>query len=594
MITNVIYLVAIIVAGGLTTAMAIHLWINRKILEQDFSIYLVIFLWVWITAQIGECAVGPLGLKVVFYKIKFISISMVSVYLLGFALHHFFGPSRRLRVVLAAVAAPIVLCQIFTLFPYFERLAWTRFYVTPNNLVIDIDPGLGYVVYNVYNVFFLLLAYAFLLAGALSPRTSRRLQLLPFLAAGLLASGAALADFLLKSEIFYYRTMPIALSISSLSVVYYIRLRYFRTIPLAQHAVSQSLADGLVILNPHDEIMYVNPAAYGLFHLPSTAIIGRPLSSFAPRLAQFAAGAGEDGARNRTAEFEGKFFDVSLSTVKGRRGRAVSKIIVLRDVTHLVKVEESLRELTNELERKVAERTKQLEDSNRALQAEVDERRKAEERIKASLEEKSVLLGELHHRVKNNLQVVSSLLKLQSHYISDPAAQELFAVSVSRIRSMAMVHEKLYKSEDLAHTQFGQYLHELVHSVIFSHSKTSEQFRVALAIEPINLDIDKSILTGLIVNELVMNSLKHAFPAGGRRDEPGGNKISVGFRLEEGDYVLEYGDNGQGLPPGFDIEKSDSLGMKIVFTLVKQLKGTIDLIPDRGMKALIRFPVRKD
>jgi len=596
MVTNVIYLIAIIMAGGITTAMAIHLWVNRKILEQDFSIYLVVFLWVWITAQIAECLAGPLGLKVVFYKIKFISISMVSVYLLGFAFHHFRGTHRFTRWAMAGIAFPILLCQVFSFSPYFERLVWTRFFISPNNLLLDIEPAVGYAVYNIYNIFFLMLAYVVLLAGVLSPRGAKRVQLMPFLAAGILAFSAAMADYFLKEEIFYYRTMPIALSISSLSVIYYLRLRYFRTIPLAQHAVSQSMTDGLIILNPHNEIMYANPSAFELFHRPTEAVIGRPLDSFLTGLTPILAetDAAFDKDEDRTALIQGRSFDVNLSVVRSRRGAAVNKIVVLRDITRLMKVEQRLRELTNELEKKVAERTKQLEDSNRALLAEVDERRRAEDRLKASLEEKSVLLGELHHRVKNNLQVVSSLLKLQSHYISDPAAQELFAVSVSRIRSMAMVHEKLYKSDDLAHTHFGQYLHELVHSVIFSLSKSSERFRIDLAIDPLHLDIDQSILTGLIVNELVMNSIKHAFPETPDGGKNGTNDIVVAFRIEDGDYVLEYSDNGAGLPPGFNIENTDSLGMKIVATLVRQLRGTIEILPHRGMKALIRFPVRKD
>jgi PAS domain S-box-containing protein len=597
MFTNVLYMVVIFLAGGLTTVMAVYLWINRRIIEATFTLTLIVCLWLWIAAQIGECLAVTVNLKIIFYKIKYINISLVSVFMLGFSIEQVRGKTRWTGRLLAVIAVPILVCQCLSFFPVLEPLVWRRFFVSPNNLLLEIDAGPGYTAYNIYDIGLLIAAYGVLLAGALSPKGMKRRQLLPFLAVGLLASGAALADFLLKREIFYYRTMPIALAVSSLSVIYYLRLRYFRTIPLAQHAVSQSMSDGLIILNPHDEIMYVNPSALTLFRASSTALIGRPLTELVGELAEFVPDSDPGAIRTRTITLDGKAFDVSLSPIRNRRGRVVSKVFVLRDVTHLVRIEESLREMTNELERKVAERTKQLEQSNRALQAEVDERTRAEERLRGSLEEKSVLLGELHHRVKNNLQVVSSLLRLQSHYLSDPAAQEMFAVAVSRIRSMAMVHERLYRSEDLAHTQFGQYLHELVHSVIFSHSKSSEIFRVDLQTEPIELDIDTSILTGLIVNELVMNSLKHAFPDAqdsvAPESEGGKNVIALSFKTDGDDYVLDYTDNGPGLPPDFDVDKTDSLGLKIVVTLVKQLKGTIEFLPRRGMHVHIRFPVRR-
>jgi two-component sensor histidine kinase/PAS domain-containing protein len=593
MVTNYIYLASVILAGAVTTVMALNLWINRKIVEPDYSIFLLLSLWLWIAAQIVECVAVPLELKVVFYKIKFIGISLVSVFMLGFAVQHVRGKIPSLPRLLVFLAAPVVLCQLFTFFPALEYLAWKRFFISPNNIVLDIEAGPGYVAYNIYDVLLLALGYALLFIASVSPRAARKIRLLPFLLAGVLSSTAVLMDFLLKSQLFYYRFTPIALAISSLSVIYYLRLRYFRTIPLAQHALSQSMADGLIILSPENYIIYVNPCAQDLFDAPPTSLVGKPLTAFPGPLSTAVALVEEDGNRNRTVSLRGKTFDASLSPIMSRRRKVASKMFVLRDVTHLKQVEDSLRDLTNVLEEKVAERTRQLEEKNRELKEEVEVRKKTEAHFQASCAEKSVLLGELHHRVKNNLQIVSSLLRLQSHYIEDPKALELFEVSVSRIRSMALVHEKLYKSDDLAHTHFAQYLQELANSVLFSHTRIREHIGLELDIAPIELDIDKSILAGLIVNELIMNSLKHAF-SDKATDGAGaaGNRIAISFSTDGPDYRLGYSDSGPGLPEGFRIEESQSLGMKIIQTLVGQLKGTMEVLPGAGYRVKIRFPIR--
>ena len=590
MMTNYAYLTAVILAGGITTAMALNLWINRKIVEPDYSIMLVLSLWLWITAQIGECVAVPLELKVVFYKIKFIGISLVSVFLVGFALQHMRGKTVALRRVLILLAVPILLGQVVTFFPSLEYLGWRKFFVSPNGIVLDIEAGPGYIVFNVYNIILLLAGYVLLFIASVSPRAARKIRLLPFLLASVFSSVVVLMDFLLKSQLYYYRFTPIALALSSLSVIYYLRLRYFRTIPLAQHALSQSMADGLIILSPENFIVYVNPSAQNLFEEPLTSLIGRPLADFPGVLAGAVDLSAEPGPRNHTIMLRGRTFDTSLSPILNWRGKVSSRMFVLRDVTHLKQVEDSLRELTADLEAKVVERTRQLEGANRELKEEIEERSRAEKRLQSSLEEKSVLMGELHHRVKNNLQIVSSLLRLQSHYIEDPTALDLFEQSVSRIRSMAMVHERLYRSDDLAHTHLAQYLQELAHSILYTHTRAGEQINLALEVAPVELDINKSILMGLIVNELIMNSLKHAFSGPLARGEE--HRIIITFVTEGPEYVLAYGDSGPGLPQGYRLEESESLGMKIIQTLVKQLKGTMDVPVGNGFRISIRFPIR--
>jgi two-component sensor histidine kinase/PAS domain-containing protein len=590
MVSNIFYLVSIIIAGSITTAMAMHLWMNRKILELDFSIILLVGLWIWIAAQIGECIFTPLTVKIVFYKIKFPGISIVSVTWLGFCYQYVTGKKKLNVRIFIALFTPLFCFNMLSFFSFIEVFFWKQIFISPNNLLLEIVPNLGYFIFIAYCLTLIILGLIIILISFLRKKNLIKKRMVPLLFAALISIAAGAADFLFRPEFSYYRFFPIVLSLSSLIVIYYLRLRYFRIIPLAQHTVIESMSDGLIIVDPDNTVIYMNPNAYSLFNESPITLIGKQLDLYQGDLKKVIERIENEKRHNDISVLKERIYDVRLSMIKNRGGKIVNKIIILRDVTQLKDTEDSLREMKEKLEVKVAERTKELENINETLKKEIVERKKAEEKIQTSLEEKSILFGELHHRVKNNLQIVSSLLKLQSYYIIDKEARELFEVSVSRIRSIAMVHEKLYKSGDIAHTQFSKYIQELVQSVIFSHSKTSEQILLNLDIEPIHLDIDKSILAGLIVNELVMNSLKHAFPLDDNARDEKKKEIGVEFKIDNGDFILVVSDNGRGMPANFNINEAGTLGMKIIMTLVKQLKGTVEYLPFSGNKIRIRFP----
>jgi two-component sensor histidine kinase len=215
---------------------------------------------------------------------------------------------------------------------------------------------------------------------------------------------------------------------------------------------------------------------------------------------------------------------------------------------------------------------------------EIAERKAIEARITASLAEKDVLLKEIHHRVKNNLQVISSLLYLQSRQIRDPASAEMFEESRHRVRSMALVHERLYQAPDLARVDFAEYVRSLISYLYQSYSVAPDRVRVDVQVEPMDLGIDIAIPCGLILNELVTNALKHAFPA----DSEG--RIQVAFqRCDPDTFQLTVGDNGVGLPAGQDVWRNGSLGLQLVRTLVEQLEGTLDLDSGPGIRFSITF-----
>ncbi len=213
-------------------------------------------------------------------------------------------------------------------------------------------------------------------------------------------------------------------------------------------------------------------------------------------------------------------------------------------------------------------------------------RKRAEEQLRDSLREKEILLHEIHHRVKNNLQIVSTLLDLQSDYIEDEQALRYFRESQDRINSMALVHEALYRSRDLARIDFAVYLEGLTDHLCKSYVADAARVTLECAIDALSLDIDEAVPCGLIVNELVSNCLKHAFPQGRE------GRILVQCRRDgDGLIRLSVSDNGVGLPAGLDLAAARTLGLQLVTMLVRQLRGTLlmERRPAGGTKITLSF-----
>jgi len=237
------------------------------------------------------------------------------------------------------------------------------------------------------------------------------------------------------------------------------------------------------------------------------------------------------------------------------------------------------------VERTVAERCASGEVSHyRGVVLDITERKLAEERIRASLAEKTVLLKEVHHRVKNNLQIICSLLDLQSDSVPDERSRIYFRDSQDRIRTMAFVHELLYQSSDLASIDFGEYIQRLVAYLFNSYVKDVKRISLNIMTDSLSLGIDRAIPSGLILNELVSNSLKHAFPG----DCDGSITIELGID-RDGVVTIVVADDGVGFPGEVDFANTPTLGLQLVNMLVKQLRGRIELARDGGARFTIRF-----
>lgn len=218
------------------------------------------------------------------------------------------------------------------------------------------------------------------------------------------------------------------------------------------------------------------------------------------------------------------------------------------------------------------------------LQAELSDRKQAEANLKNSLREKEILLKEIHHRVKNNLCVVASLLELQSNTVADPQVSKMFEESQNRLYSMALIHEKLYRSTNLAQINFGEYLEDLVSNLFHSYNISNNRIQLQVLAEPISLNLETATPCGLIANELVSNTLKHAFPDGTT------GTVSVEcYQTGDQEINLLVKDNGIGFPQNLDFRKTQSMGFQVVCTLTEQLEGTIEISREFGTSFHLKF-----
>ncbi len=216
----------------------------------------------------------------------------------------------------------------------------------------------------------------------------------------------------------------------------------------------------------------------------------------------------------------------------------------------------------------------------------ITERQRAQQKLERALQEKTVLLNEVHHRVKNNLQVVSSLLNLQATHTSDTRLRAILAESQNRVRAMALTHQLLYERKDYSRIDLGEYLERLAQLLLSSYREDSTHIslRRALPAAPLFLDLERAIPCGLVVTELVTNAFKHAFPAG-RKGE-----VRIELQALDDELELVVADNGAGLPGDFDLANVTSLGLQLVPLLADQLGGRFTVEGGPGARFSLRFP----
>ena len=348
---------------------------------------------------------------------------------------------------------------------------------------------------------------------------------------------------------------------------------------------------------------YANPAIKDVANMPPEEIIGKTpeelnfpqnraedwqdkirsvFMSKKPVLTEIDAGTGEDR----------RFYDWFLVPEFNTEGRVMAVLSTSRDVTRLRKSEEELIQRNTLLSTAYEE----VSSSRENLHAKVDELAAREQELSESLAEKEVLLAEIHHRVKNNLAAFISLLSLEGTYdAANPAGRLLRIDLQNRARSMALVHETLYKTKTFSRVDMTMYLTTLIGQIVTSYPE-SKEIRSVIEAEGMTLDLDRAMPCGLIITELVTNTLKYAFPPSFdctiQRNAP--CTLRIQMTKEDGMNLLTVSDNGIGLPAGFDMKKIKTLGLKLVGFLAKhQLKATIEVHSDSGTEFGFRFRDKK-
>lgn len=273
------------------------------------------------------------------------------------------------------------------------------------------------------------------------------------------------------------------------------------------------------------------------------------------------------------------FHDVTIAAVQ-QSSSGSAYVGISRDVTDRKQTEAELDDYRRNLERLVSERTERL-------QKEIAENKAIQVHLANSLQEKELLIKEVHHRVKNNMQVISSLLSIQAEGTGDTTYSTLLNESQQRIKSMALIHETLYQSEDLLKIDFQEYIESLTNSLSRSYVVPGVSVFVDVNVEDVQLDLETAVPCGLIINELASNALKHAFVG---KEGPG--VIDIDFVIQDCNYSLRIADNGIGLSDEFDLDRHTSMGMEIVAILTAQLEGKLKACNDEGAVFEITFPRR--
>lgn len=355
-----------------------------------------------------------------------------------------------------------------------------------------------------------------------------------------------------------------------------------RSISLLQ-ATLDSTADGILVLNPEGDILNFNQQYVQMWRIPPEILSSRDsqlVNAFLLDRVRYP----EDFINLINQDYQDpteihqnliELIDDRVIELVSRpyelSGQIRGRVHCFSDVTSQRKAAEALESLNEELESRVKKRTAQLRHLN--------------EKLQSSVQEKETLLKELHHRVKNNLQVIASLLRLQSSYVQNPQDRELFKDSENRVRSMSLIHEKLYRSQEMGEVDAQDYIYTVVNNLVSSYGISSERIKIDFSLQSIALDVDTAIPCGLIVNELVSNCFKYAFL--GRST----GTIEVYF-IQESPRKIRFGveDNGRGLPKDFDLEQINSLGLQLVQNLVEQLEGDLNIIGNQGTQIQVTFP----
>lgn len=372
--------------------------------------------------------------------------------------------------------------------------------------------------------------------------------------------------------------LPFSVAFSALALLYgFVRLRMISPLKLARAMIVDMLIDPVVVIDENMRIALVNPAARQICAPGRSATAGMRPDDVFPGLERIVTSDEVDGVSKW--EFRGREYLVRTTFVENPRSLSRAVVATLSDVT-------ALREEQERLERIVEERTLQLKRANEELEESLAGHQASEVRLQAALADKDILLKEIHHRVKNNLQIVASLINMQATRLSNEESRAAYAAVTRRIKSISLVHERIYQSSSFRQVELGRYVKDLVSSIVSTVADRNFPIEVEVEEAELNVNPDACVDIGLMLNEVLTNSLKHGLLPSGK----GEIRVRV---ARVGDSVnLVVRDTGPGFPPEQEDHPS-SLGMKVIRTIASKYNATVTFTNDGGAVVTLRFPVQK-
>jgi PAS domain S-box-containing protein len=502
--------------------------------------------------------------KVSWVKITYLGVATVAplwfIFVLNYAQYEKYVKPAHIRLLF--LVPVIVIIMAFT--NEWHRLLW------PNIIPISSQPG-AVLIYEHGPIFFVNIIYSFsltiigliiLIKMLISSSRKYRQQISILILVGLIP--------LIFSSLYAFHILPIvgldfspfALVIAGmLLAVSIFKFHFLDILPVAHKILFKNMVNGVLVFDDNEKLMEVNSAA-SLIGINNDDV-GKNANEVLGRFEEL-----KSLYNAHKSEFEvflrdpvNKWIQAQITPIYDDKDIFQGHLLIIQDINKRKKLEEALRESG-------ASKSKILNE------------------LRKSLEEKDLMMKEIHHRVKNNFMIIQSLLQLQSRHIKDEDALEIFRESQNRVKSMAFVHQRLYQHDNLKKINFGDYPQTLASDIFKSYASDPNRIKLDIETENVTLDIDTAIPLGLILNELITNSLKYAFPEGRT------GQLMIKSYLKDNKYKLVVSDNGVGIPEKLDPEKLNSLGLKLIYSLSDQIGAEVKLNTTNGTKFEITFDVK--
>ncbi|MCZ3364581.1 sensor histidine kinase [Methanobacterium veterum] len=538
------------VSAFIILSLGIYSYKKRSSTLHTYFIFFMISIFLWCLGAGMEFFSIAIWAKVFWIKVTYFGVATVAplwfIFVLNYANYEKYLKPTYIRLLFLIPA--IIIIMAFT--NEWHGLLW------PNIIPTSSQPG-AVLIYEHGPIFFINMIYSFsltiigliiLIKTLIKSSRKYRQQISILIMVGLIP--------LIFSSLYAFHVLPIvgldfspfALVIAGMLLALSIfKFHFLDILPVAHKILFKNMVNGVLVFDDNEKLMEVNSAA---------SLIG---------ISQ------EDINRNADEVF-GKFEELKS--------------------VYMARKSESEVFLGEPLNQWIQAQITPIYDDEDIFQGhlliiqDINKRKKLEDELKKSLEEKDLMMKEIHHRVKNNFMIIQSLLQLQSRHINDEDVLEIFKESQNRIKSMAFVHQRLYQHDNLKKINFGDYPETLASDIFKSYVSKPDQIILDIDTEDVALDIDTAIPLGLILNELISNSLKYAFSDGRN------GRLMVKSYLKGSKYGLIVSDDGIGLPEGLDYKKSDSLGLKLIHSLSDQIGADVKLDTTNGTKFEITFEVK--